>query len=386
MKIIFNRHKAIATAAPLMCATTGKTVLATGDGILIDAKMPDICVFTTYDLEKGLRTTVEAKVIEEGSYIINAQKFIQTLKVMEGDEVTLTVDDKLSACFSCGTSTHRMSALKGTDFPQLPNLKSELGFELPSTLLKKMIGKTMYAIGVNDQRPVLNGCFFRVTGESMLLVSCDSFRLAKCSIKAELENRNTDGSPIRYSFIMPVKTINELYKLLPDDDEASIRIYMMRKHMVLIIGDITFFSSLIEGEYIDFDRIIINNHKIKIELDRDTLLSALERAALVTEEKVAGSTRTHVKLDVRGNTLKISANSSTGSTYDEVFIKHEGEDLLIAFNNRYLTDSVRAANTEKIKISLSTPLSSINIEPVYEDGEESAEEDLFMLLPVKMKD
>ena len=70
MKIIFNRNKAIATAAPLMCATTGKSVLATGDGILIDAQMPDVCVFTTYDLEKGLRTTVEAKVIEEGSYII----------------------------------------------------------------------------------------------------------------------------------------------------------------------------------------------------------------------------------------------------------------------------------------------------------------------------
>ena len=386
MKIIFNRNKAIATAAPLMCATTGKSVLATGDGILIDAQMPDVCVFTTYDLEKGLRTTVEAKVIEEGSYIINAQKFIQTLKVMEGDEVTLTVDDKLSACFSCGTSTHRMSALKGSDFPQLPILKSELGFELPSPLLKKMIGKTMYAIGVNDQRPVLNGCFFRVTGESMLLVSCDSFRLAKCAIQTEMQNRNTDGSPIRYSFIIPVKTINELYKLLSDDEEDSIRIYMMRKHMVLMIGDITFFSSLIEGEYIDFDRIIIKNHKINIELDRDTLLSALERAALVTEEKVAGSTRTHVKLDIRGNTLKISANSSTGSTYDEMFIKHEGEDLLIAFNNRYLTDSIRAASTERIKISLSTPLSSINIEPVYEEGEETAEEDLFMLLPVKMKD
>ena len=383
MKIIFNRQTAISTAAPLMCATASKTVRPTGDGILIEAKMPDICIFTTYDLEKGIRTTVEAKVIEEGTYIISAQKFIQTLKVMEGDEVTLTVDDKLSACISSGKSTHRMSALQGSDFPKLPELQSQLGFELPSTVLKKMIGKTMYAIGVNDQRPVLNGCFFRVTDDSMLLVSCDSFRLAKCSIKTEMQNRNDDGESLRYSFIVPVKTINELYKLLPDDEDASIRIYMMRKHMVLIIGDITFFSGLIEGEYIDFDRIIIKNHKISIELDRATFMSALERAALVTEEKVAGSTRTHVKLDVSGNTLKISANSSTGSTYDEVFMNHIGDDLVIAFNNRYLIDSIRACNSEIIRISLSSPLSSINIEPV--DPTEN-EEDLFMLLPVKMKD
>ena len=153
--------------------------------------------------------------------------------------------------------------------------------------------------------------------------------------------------------------------------------------MVLIIGEITFFSGLIEGEYIDFDRIIIKNHKISIELDRATFISALERAALVTEEKVAGSTRTHVKLDVSGNTLKISANSSTGSTYDEVFINHIGDDLVIAFNNRYLIDSIRACNSEIIRISLSSPLSSINIEPA--DPTEN-EEDLFMLLPVKMKD
>ncbi len=383
MKIIFKRQTAIATAAPLMCATASKTVFPTADGILIEAKVPDICIFTTYDLEKGLRTTVEAKVIEEGTYIISAQKFIQTLKVMDGDEVTLTVDSKLSACISSGTSTHRMSALNGSDFPKLPELRSQLGFQLPSPMLKKMLAKTMYAIGVNDQRPVLNGCFFRVTDDRLMLVSCDSFRLAKCAIYTNVENKNDDGERLHYSFIMPVKTVNELYKLLSDDEDMNIRIYMMRKHMVLIIGDITFFSSLIEGEYIDFDRIIIKSHRIGIELDRAALISALERAALVTEERVAGSVRSHVKLDVSGNTLKISANSSTGSTYDEVFINHEGDDLIIAFNNRYLIDSVRACNSEKIKISLSTPLSSINIEPV--DGVEN-EEDLFMLLPVKMKD
>ena len=87
MKIILNRTVAINTAAPLMSATTSKNVLATGVGILIEARVPDICIFTTYDLEKGMRTTVEAKVIEEGTFIISAQKFIQTLKVMEGEEV-----------------------------------------------------------------------------------------------------------------------------------------------------------------------------------------------------------------------------------------------------------------------------------------------------------
>lgn len=383
MKIIFNRMDAANTAAPLMCATGGKSMVPTSDGILIEAQAPDICVFTTRDQEKGLRTAVEAKIIEGGSYIINAQKFIQTLKVMEGNEVTLTIDDRLSACISSGRSSHRMSALHGADFPNLPDLRSELGFEIKQSVLRRMISKTMYAMGMNDQRQVLNGCYFKIHGNNLMMVSCDSFRLAKCTVDTELANRNSDGSELRYSFIIPAKTINELYKLLDDSDEKSVRIYMMKKHIIMDIDGITFFSNLIDGEYIDFDRIIITSHKIRAELDREQMLAALERASLVTEERIAGSVRSHVKLDFVDGLLKISANSSAGSTYDEIETVCSGGDICIAFNNRYLIESLRSCKSERVRLSLSSPLTSMNIEPV--DGEEN-EKDIFMLLPVRMKD
>ena len=115
--------------------------------------------------------------------------------------------------------------------------------------------------------------------------------------------------------------------------------------------------------------------------DKDELLSALERAALVTEERIAGNTRSHVKLDINGHLLAISANSAIGSTYDEVEIVHEGGDMFIAFNNRYLIDSVRACRADRLTISLSSALTSINIEP---EQNEEVSEDLFMLLPVRM--
>lgn len=383
MKIIFNRQTAERTAAPLMCATGGKSVLATSEGILIEAKSPDICIFTTYDMEKGLRTNVEAKVIEGGSYIINAQKFIQTLKVMDGEEVMLTVDDKLSACITSGKSSHKMNALAGEDFPSLPDLTSELGFEIKYSTLRKMISKTAYAMGVNDTRPVLNGCYFKIHGNELMMVSCDGYKMAKCVLNTRLENRNSDGSELRFSFIIPNKTMNELYKLISDDDDKSIRIYMMRKHIVMEIGDITFFSRLIEGEYIDYDRIIVTTHKVVVNIDRDELVSALERAALVTEERIAGSVRSHVKLEFDDNILRISANSSAGSTYDEIETVSEGGKIVIAFNNRYLIDSVRSCSGEKIRLSLSSPLTSMNIQPIDSDD---GSEDVFMLLPVRTKE
>lgn len=384
MKIIFNRSAISAAVAPLMCAVSGKSTLTTIEGILIEAKIPDTCVLTTFDLEKGVRITVEAKVIEEGSFIINAQKFNQTLRVMEGDEVTLTVDDKLVACIVSGRASHKMSALVGSDFPNIPELVSDRSFIVGQSVVKKMMNQVSFAMGYNDQRAVLNGTFFKITDDHLMMVACDSFKLAKCSKKTDLTNKNTNGNDhLDYSFIVPVKTMNELNRLISDDEEALMQIYVTRKHIVFLIGELTFFSRLVDGDYIDYNRIIMNSHKISVKLNQRELIAALERAALVTEEKIAGSVRSHVKLDASQNILKISAVSSAGSTYDELFTEHTGDDILIAFNNRYLIDSVRACSSENIKLSMSSPLTSMNIEPA--DKKED-EEEIFMLLPVRMKD
>ena len=384
MKIIFNRNAIINATTPLMCAVSGKSTLTATDGILIEAKYPDTCVLTTYDLDKGVRITIEAVVIEEGKYIINAQKFYQTIKVMTGDEITLTVDSKLSACITCGKSSHKMIALSGEDFPMIPDLTSDRSFIIKQSVVKKMINQVSFSMGVNDQRAVLNGCFFKITDDSIMLVSCDSFKLAKTSQITELENKNTNNDThLNFNFIVPAKTVTEIGKLLSDDEDSLTQIFITRKHIVFLIGEITLFSRLVDGDYIDYDRIIIKNHKIDVVLDRKELIYALERAALVTEERIAGSVRSHVKLDLSDGILKISAVSSAGSTYDELEVEQNGNNMVIAFNNRFLIDSVRACNAEKIKLSMSSALTSMNIQPT--ENEEGTEE-IFMLLPVRMKD
>lgn len=384
MKITFDRQHVLNATAPLMCATSGKSTLSATEGILIEAKHPDVCTMTTYDLEKGVRVSVEAKVVEEGTFIINAQKFVQTLRVMSEGEVTLTVNAQLSATMESGRFSHKMSALKGADFPDLPRLESERGFTLTEGTLRTMLGKTMHAMATDDQRrPILNGCFFDVKGDRLMLVACDSFRLAKCTTKEEIDNNNKDGSDLNFRFIVPIKTVNELVRLIGYGDE-KVRIHMMRKHIIFYVGDIIFFSRLLEGDYIDFDRIIIRQHKIHVTVERDAFLSALERAALITEEKISGRMQSHVKLELEGDVLKVLAASAAGSTYDELEVEHDGGDILIAFNNKYLIDAVRACDANKLQISLSSPLTSINIEPG--EGKEEDTEDLFMLLPVKMKE
>lgn len=385
MKIVFRRDVICAAVAPLMSGVSTKMTLAATEGILIEASLPNTCVMTTYDIEKGVRITIEADVIEAGSAIVNASKFSQIVRVMDGD-ITLTVDDRNCATIVSGRSSHTMTALPAKDFPEIPRLTSTQGFVAPQKVVRSMMAKCLYAMGVNDQRPVLNGLFFSVTGGKLHMVSCDSFKMATCATKTDLYGLESDLTVEDTRFILPNKSVNELYKLLSDkNEEAIVTVYTSRKNIIFVMGELTFFSKLIEGEYIDYNRIILRNHRITVYADRESVISALEHAALITEEKVAGSVRSHVRLETQGNILKISATSGTGSSYDEVSIGHEGDDIIIAFNNRYLIDSLRACQADRVKLSMSSPLSSINIEPGDEDRC-AADEDLFMLLPVRMKD
>lgn len=383
MKIRFNRHEFAATIAPLMSCVSTKVTVPAAEGILIEAKFPDELVLTAFDLEKGMRLTTHAQVLEEGTYIINALKLSQTLRVMPADEVDLTVDERSIATIACGKSSHRMNALAGTDFPSLPKLHSEDAFTLKQSDLKEMFSQTMYAMAVNDQRSILNGTYVTMVNNSLTMVSCDNFKLAKCDRIIEYSTDKEYTGTYRNAFILPVKTVGELVKLLSDNKEKTTRIFMTKKNIVFEIGELLFFSRLIEGSYIDYDRIIVQNHKYNVECDRDELISALERAALVTEEKIAGSLRSHVKLVFDGGLLKITASSSAGSTYDEIEINDIGTPLTIGFNNRYLINSVRACNSERIKLSLSSQLSSLNITPA--EKREGVDE-VFMLLPVRLKD
>jgi DNA polymerase-3 subunit beta len=382
MKIVFNRQEVSNKITPMMSVVSGKSTLTAVEGILIEAKSQDSCTLTAFDLEKGIKITVNANVLEQGSCIINAQKFNQTLRVMEGEEITLTVDSKMTATFECGKSSHKTGALRAEEFPEIPDLKTEKGFIVKECALKKMLTKVSYAMGVNEPRPVLNGCFVKTEEGMINVVACDGFKLAVCSYGAELKRLEGSERGVEYSFIIPVKSVNELTKLLSDGEDEEVAVYMSHKNMVVEFADLIFFTRLINGEYVDYNRIIIKNHKIEVKASKQKVIAALEKASLITEERIAGSVRSHVRVEVVGDMMKVSAVSTAGSIYDEFNIEHAGDDLSIAFNNRYLIDSIRSCRSQTIKISMSSPLMSINIEPC--DDEEGSE--LFMLLPVRTRE
>ncbi len=383
MKIIFNRLQLINSISPLLCAVPNKGPFPEVECIHMDASVPGQVTLTSFDLEKAVRVVCDATVLETGIYAIHANKLFQMLKVMDGEEVELTVNAKLETTLKSGKSTHKMSALNAEGFPAIPAINNKaMRYDISCALLKKMIAKVSFAMGVNDQRYILNGAYFHVEEDHIMVVACDGFKMAKCTAKANIVNRTEDDMRVRYSYIVPNKTVAELYRMLPDDEDATIMMHLNRKFLICYFENMTFYTRLIEGEYIDYDRIILKTHKINITVDRDRLLGALERAAIVTEERIIGSNRTPLRFSPEGDVLKIMANSSAGSSYEEIEVEHEGDDLLISFNNKYLIDAVRSCDCERLRIEMSSAFSSINIIPL--DLEEGSDE-VFFLLPIKTK-
>ncbi|MBQ8398129.1 MAG: DNA polymerase III subunit beta [Clostridia bacterium] len=387
MRIIFNRSTVIAAVAPLMCASSTKNTLPAIEGILMRAE-GEVVEMTTFDLEKGVRVHCEAQVLEEGYVILNAQKFNAIIRAMGGDEVEVIVDKNLGTTILSGSSSYQMQAMRGEDFPGLPLLESERSFMLPEGILRALIGQTSFAVASNDQRAALNGAFFQVTEGQLLLVGCDSFRLARCSAALDIENKCTDDRALDFSFIVPGKTLAELTRFLDGDVEGEdlpqVRCYLTRKHIIFRFPTMTLFSRIIDSEYLDYNRVISGTDSNHATVDRAALLGALERATLVTEEKVVGQVRSWVKLSFGGPKVEVSSISATGKIYDEVDAAYTGDNIEIGFNNRYLIDTLRACTADRVTLSLTSPLMRMIIRPA--EGEETLTEQLFMVVPVRMRD
>ena len=382
MRFTVSKSTFINKLTPAMGTVSNKGTITAIEGVLIETIDGQIRI-STYDMTKGVRSTFDAIEIErEGKFIINAQRLYQTVRVMPEDEVTIDVNDKLNCTISSGKASFSMFAMKGEDFPNLPELSGDRGFEISSEKIRLMIGKVAHSIAEVDNRPMLCGAFFKISEDNLEVVSCDSYTLSRCSVKCSITSLFA-ANDVDFSFIIPGHALNELSKNLADGDEENVHFYISRKHAIIKKGDSIFFTRTIDSEYIDYNRIIPKDNDIVITIDRERFLDGLERANIVADEKIKGSTRSYVKLTTDDQFISITSSSVNGKVSDEMECVHEGRDIEIGFNCRYLINSVKVAEGENIKITLKSPTQAITIEPAEEDDSFKY---FYMILPVRMNE
>lgn len=383
MKITFQKNVLESAVNDSMGSVSDKNTIPVVEGIRFKTESEGKCSVTTYDLEKGFKAEIACDSSEAGNYVINAQKLNRIIKYMPDQYITLTVDSNCNATITSGRSKFELHAMDGESFPSLPELSGDRGFSISGEILKKMVNQVFFAIATSDQRPVLCGALFEIADNHLKIVACDGNRLAVREKICTLENKNKDGSSLNMTFVVPGKTLSQLVRLISDED--TVNIYLGRKHVIFSLENKTFFSRLIDSEYIDYARVIPAQKAIQVKLNRMDMISSLERASLVTEDKALGQAKSYARCNFEGDRLKISSVSVTGSVYDEVPIEKEGNDIVIGFNCRFLLETMRAIDSEKISIYLNTPLMSMVI---CSDESEKTEDEAFiyMVSPVKMKE
>ena len=389
MKVTFKKEiLSLCVNRSLGCISTEKTydVIA---GILINTISEDKCQICAYDMEKGIKTIIDAKVEESGSVVINGSKLASMVRLLS-DDVTIETNDQEIATISSGKSKFLLHYKSGENFPRLPELSTDRSFVMNQKMLKEMIQETIFAVSKDEVRQNLTGLAFEIKRDSVRIIACDHYRLAIRNRLQETELQSKEDEEI-LKFIIPGKTIQEVERILEESDE-NIRFSLTKKNVVLSFNlkygnefkETIMFSRLIDAEYIEYNRYILNSYKTFVNVQRSLLEDSLIKASLITEDKTQGQTKSNVKFEIRDDVLYISAVSINGKVFDEIAIEKTGDDIEIGFSCKYLLEILRATNVDNLKLSLYSPLMSMKIE----DGDEKNNGDsfIYLALPMKMRE
>lgn len=364
----FTCEKALLVSALSVAGRTvaQKSTIPCLEGILLRAGVG--VQLTGFNLETGITVKVAANVTEAGVCVMPARLFFDIVRKLPDEEVTIHVDQKLQVSIVGGASTFKITAMDAEDYPDLPDVNSTKGISLPRIILKEMIGGTIFSVSENQARPIHTGCLLEVCDESITMVAVDSFRLARRTWHSE--------EPIgrEMKFVVPATGLREVEKILDDTDEPVV-FTLGEKHILFEVGDATLVCRVLEGEFIDWRRVVPSNNGTILTANVAELTATIERVSLIVSEKI----KSPVRCVFGENTADFRTVNTIGSAHDTCTVAGNGGELEIGFNCRYLLDALRAVPTEEVTLELQNGLSPIVFTPV-DDKMDFA----YMVLPVRL--
>ena len=325
--------------------------------VLVDGS-GDALSFLATDIEiqisarSGLRGSSDARALTVG-----ARKLLDILRALPEDaDVSLQPQDK-RLVVKAGRSRFTLQTLPAEDFPKLAKAAGEVArFALPQNSLRRLLGLVQYAMAQQDIRYYLNGLLMVVEGGELKLVATDGHRLAFASMPL------TANLP-RQEAIVPRKTVVELAKLLADSDD-EVRIELSATQAGFSFGAIELVSKLIDGKFPDYTRVIPTQHKNRLQAGREPLRQALQRAAILSNEKFRG-----VRWVLTDGTLKIvSSNAEQEEAQEELEVDYAGDALDIGFNVNYLLDVLNNVPGNELECAFGDSSSSALISYASEKG------------------
>ena len=344
-----------------------KSSLSVLEGILCKAE--DSLSLTGYNMETAITYQVEAEITEAGTCILPARLFGDIIRRLPEGPVTVMVDDNYKVSIRSGYASFTISAEKAEDYPELPDVSEAGCIWIPQRALKELISGTIFAVSENQGRPIHTGVKFEVSDDGISAIAVDGFRLARRTWHPE----SSIGREM--SFVVPAPGLKEVEKILTDsEDEAGFT--LDKKHILFRLGGATLICRLLEGDFLDWRRVVPTNCPVKLVANVAELSGSIERVGLIVSEKY----KSPVRCVFSNQVLQLRTSTTIGAAEDRCSIAGDGKELEIGFNVRYLADALRVVPTEEVVLELTNGLSPIVLTPVDEKQDFS-----YMVLPVRIK-
>ncbi len=329
-----------------------KNTLPVLSNILIEAKNNSLILSST-DMDISIVEKLNCNILEDGATTINSQIFYDIVRKLDDNaEIEIISNDGKLLTLRASGSRFSLACLPKEDFPIIDQSSGGTNLKINSKVLYKLIDKTKFAISNEETRYFLNGLYFNVFNEDtkteVTLVGTDGHRLAKFSHQIDQKIDQISG------VIIPKKTIYELSKLLSDLDE-EIEIIISSNKIIFLINNLVFVSKLIDGSFPDYKRVIPTENNNIVEINREKLLSAVDRVSTIANEKSPV-----IKFKLIKNILNLNTiNNENSTATEDLSLDYDGDEFEIGFNSKYIMDIVNNLEDEIISLNFKDESSPI---------------------------
>lgn len=343
-----------ASARPAIPILGGIKFDVNHQGVTLTASDTDISIQSFIPVENG--EFVIAKIDKPGSVVLPSKFFVEIVKKLPSDEIEIEVKENYQTSIRSGSTDIQMVGLDPEEFPVLPTIEETETIKVPGDLLRSMIRQTIFAASTSEQTPVLTGALWSLEESLLKFVATDRHRLASRSA--------TVDAPADYRFsnvVISSKTLNELSKLVPDDSKP-IDVIVTDNQVLFKIDHVLFYSRILDGTYPDTSKIIPQQFKTELVLHTKILTDAIDRAYLMSREEKTNIVKLVTLED--GNIEISSSSTELGRVTEQMEVKEQnGEQLRIAFNSKYMLDTLKVIDSEYIYIGFNGAMSPIIIKP-----------------------
>lgn len=364
MKLICNQKILSQKINIVQKAINSRTTIELLKGILLSTENGTLKL-TGSDAEIRIETIVQSEIEEDGKIVLDSKLFGDIVRKLPDSFVQIETDSNNNVHIYCENSRFTIKGHSAEDYPIFSNVEENEMYSIPQELLKDMIKQTSFAISQDQTKPILMGELLEASNGKTSLVAIDGYRLAvrSCSI---------DSFTNDIKVIIPGKTLVDINSLMTG--EGNINIGFTEKNAVFMLGDTKVVTRLLEGDFIDYNRLLPKEYNSRVRLKTKSLLNSIERASLLSQSEKNNL----IKLSIRDGVMVITSNTDKGNVYEEVNLELEGEYLDIAFNSRYLMEGLRYIDSEEIYIEFTTNVNPCIVKPVDEIDY------TYLLLPVRM--